>query len=113
MANNLIDFDFNLLSLIEDNNQTDFIFTFDYNPLTIIDDETFNNIDENFLLNEDEADDKINETEESDKEISDNNKDVTPCVILDNNNDRNKIERCNHYDKRNYSIHNLIGCFEI
>jgi len=38
---------------------------------------------------------------------------VTPCVIVDNENNEEKIERCNHMDNNNRSIHNLIGCFEI
>src|SRR5215213_4884388 len=38
---------------------------------------------------------------------------VTPCVIVDNENNEEKIECCNHMDNNNHSIHNLIGCFEI
>ncbi|CAJ0881189.1 8830_t:CDS:2 [Entrophospora sp. SA101] len=84
--------------LVEDNDQIDSILEFDEFSFQ----ESMND-----AINIELVDDNIEENlsmKEFDK--------VTPCVIIDNDKNGNKIERCNCID-RNRSISNLSGSFEI
>nr|CAG8595457.1 516_t:CDS:2 [Entrophospora candida] len=88
--------------------------SFDYDALqreiTNID----NADDDEILENNEDVQENLGDEAEFDMEVPKKIKSkVTPCVIVDNENNEEKIERCNHMDNNNRSIHNLIGCFEI
>ncbi|CAJ0649522.1 5419_t:CDS:2 [Entrophospora sp. SA101] len=92
------------------------LLTFDYN---LLQQEIENTINADYIDDEcfdDHYDVEMNDESEFDREVPITDKfdkiEVTPCVIIDNENDEEKIKRCNSVDKIR-SIHNLIGSFEI
>ncbi|CAJ0626861.1 5556_t:CDS:2 [Entrophospora sp. SA101] len=95
------------------------LFTFDYNSLQQEIENTMNAdyIDDEYF---DGAFDEHGDLEMDDESESGFDREVplaaeielTPCVIIDNENDSGKVDCCNNVN-RNRSIHNLIGSFEI
>ncbi|CAJ0630448.1 3315_t:CDS:2 [Entrophospora sp. SA101] len=92
--------------------------SFDYDALqreiTNIDNTDDDYCDNEILESNEDVQENLSGEAEFDMEVPKEIKSkVTPCVIVDNENNEEKIERCNHMDNNNRSIHNLIGCFEI
>ena len=101
-----------------ENSPIDSMLSFDYDALqreiTNIDNTDDDYCDDEILENNEDAQENLSGEAEFDMEVPKEIKSkVTPCVIVDNENNEGKIERCNHMDNNNRSIHNLIGCFEI
>ncbi|CAH1761077.1 12468_t:CDS:1, partial [Entrophospora sp. SA101] len=101
-----------------ENSPIDSMLSFDYDALqreiTNIDNTDDDYCDDEILENNEDAQENLSGEAEFDMEVPKEIKSkVTPCVIVDNENNEEKIERCNHMDNNNRSIHNLIGCFEI
>ncbi len=98
--------------------QIDSTLIFDYNALQReimnVDNGDDDYYDEIFEDNAAEENLSIDNEVEFDKEIpKDDRINVTPCVIIDNENNSEKIELCNNMNITNRSIHNLLGCFEV
>ncbi|CAJ0636559.1 8877_t:CDS:2 [Entrophospora sp. SA101] len=80
--------------------------SFDYDALqreiTNIDNTDDDYCDDEILENNEDAQENLSGEAEFDMEVPKEIKSkVTPCVIVDNENNEEKIERCNHMDNNN------------